>query len=459
MRTGWFVVATCLLAGCVTPPGNDAVTVIANVTVVDAVQGAVPGRRVVVRGDRIVEVGAQSGPVAADETDGSGRFLMPGLWDMHVHYLYDADLTEHMADLFLRWGVTSVRDTGGELAGMQRVRRVLAERRQPSPRLYFSGPLLDGKHVVYDGGRAATPPLGTPVPDERTARARVREMAEGGASFIKIYEMVSVDVFLTMVDEARALGLPIAAHIPLSMTADVAGPEVDSMEHLRNIELACAGNWQSLHLARMSHLTSGAETGYELRSDLHRAQRLPAIAAYDEVQCAHVLEKLRGTLQVPTLRLNGIGLQNPADRTDWNIALGGLPGAVQTRWLGAIAAARAGLNQGNDTFGRWSLDLVARMRDAGVPIAAGTDTPIGFAVPGYSLHNELDMLVRAGLTTQQALAAATTAPPRFFGFTDEGQIAPGMRADLVLLEANPLEDITHTRRIERVMVGGRWVPR
>jgi imidazolonepropionase-like amidohydrolase len=398
-------------------------------------------------------------PAARRREDAGGRYLIPGLWDMHVHFLYDESLTEPMPRLFLRYGVTSVRDTGGDLERLAALRARLRQDPAPEPRIFISGPLLDGEFVVYDGKDPGRPKLGIAVPDVEAARRSVAALKAGGADFIKIYELIHPDVFEALVAEARAQGLPIAAHVPLMMTADSAGPQVDSMEHLRNIELACAGGWASLLEARRSRIRGFAKgRGYDLRLQLHAEQRRPAIDDYDEARCNAVLDALTSTVQVPTLRLNTLATTRPFERPDWARALAALPEEVQQRWRALLGRSpNAAAAKGLHSFAEWSLFLVDRLRDRGVPIGAGTDTPIGLGIPGYSLHTELELLVRSGLTPLEALHAATVQPARFFGLEGElGLIQPGMLADLALLEANPLDDITNTRRIRRVPSGGRW---
>ena len=432
-----------------------------NVTVIDPVAGMLEAQRVLVRDGRIVSLSAQgeaNDPVVAS-VDGTGRFLIPGLWDMHVHFLYEEDLTHEMASLFLDYGITSVRDTGGDLAEMQGLIRTMAEDPAAEPNVYYSGPLLDGRFVVYDGGDPGRPKLGTGIPDAGTARAYVAELKLAGASLIKIYELVSPEVFEVLAAEARAAGMPIASHVPLMMTADAAGPLADSMEHLRNIELACASNWAELLRERRQIIGDFVEgRGYDLRRSLHSRQRIPAIEAYDEARCDQVLATLRDTIQVPTLRLNTVATELPFNHPDWPRALAELPEAVADAWRAQAQDMAQNAPLADDRFSRWSQFLISRLKVNGVPIGAGTDTPIGIGIPGWSLHTELEQLVAAGLTEQEALYAATVQAARFLNLQDEvGQIAPGMRADLLLLNANPLDDISNTRQISRVMLAGDWV--
>ena len=447
-------------AGACAAEDDRASLAIENVTVIDARSGLRSGRTVVVRRDEIVSVEASGAPVEADRViDGSGRYLIPGLWDMHVHLTYDDALTAVMPELFLRWGVTSVRDTGGLLHEVLPVVESMRAEGATAPRAFFAGPLLDGERVVYDG--AGRPEIGTSNPTVEAARANVAALAEAGADFIKIYELVSPEVFDALVAAAGERGLPIAAHVPRSMRARSVAPRVRSMEHVRNVELDCAAEPERLLEARRAQLdAAGTEAGADLRARLHALQRLPAIAAYDAAECEQVLASMSSTIQVPTLRLNSFPLRPPFARDDWDAALGAAPATIAESWRAAGEAWRSDPGEPDTTFAAWSLRLVGMMHERGVPVGAGTDTPINYSLPGYALHSELEMLVRAGLTPLEAIGAATLRAAEFFDLESEmGAVEPGMRADLVLLGADPLEDISNTRRIEAVVFQGRLLDR
>ena len=449
------VAVACFLAtACSTSQYDLAIT---NVSIVDAVNGERSNQTVVLDDGKIHSIAAAGNTATAEEViDGDGLYLMPGLWDMHVHIVYEDGLIDAMPDLFLDYGITSVRDTGALLdritPQVERWRSLGAA----APDLYYSGPLLDGQLVVYDGDDR--PAIGVSNPSVAAALERLTALQASGVSFIKIYELVSPEVFDALAAAARDAGLPIAAHVPLSMRAETAGPKVNSMEHLRNIELACTEDADALYASRQSVLADpGERSGYALRRDLHAVQRALAMrgADPDSARCQNVLRALSRTTQVPTLRLNTITTHSPTLRSDWIMNLERLPPDVAEQWLQTATYFAGQKSDLGDRLSSWSLALTSAMLKAGVPIGAGTDTPIGQAIPGYSLHTELERLVEAGLTPQQALFAATVVPPRFFGLEDRmGQIQPGMEADLVLLEANPLKDITNTRRIRAVISDG-----
>jgi imidazolonepropionase-like amidohydrolase len=329
-----------------------------------------------------------------------------------------------------------------------------------APRVFFSGPLLDGNFVVYDGD--SRPEIGTRNATPDDARAMIADLKSQGVDFVKIYELVTADVFAAMVEAANEHKLPIDSHVPLSMRASTAGPNVDSIEHLRNIELDCAGNAAELHETRLEALRNPDNlSGYALRASLHSLQRIPAINNYDEVRCGRTIVALQSTTQVPTLRLNGLSLVPPYTRSDWDDALSRIPAAARDDWSAQSEERPFDPNDPNGDFlkfAEWSVFLVERMHKEGVPIAAGTDTPIGLSVPGYSLHSELEMLVRAGLSPLEAIGAATVKPAEYFSLQDEmGTIDVGKKADLVLLDADPLVDISNSKRISVVVSKGRIV--
>lgn len=449
------VIFAIFIASCqqAQPPTGTAIT---NVTVIDAVNGVRENQSVVFDGDAITAIQAANAELTSAETiDGTGKFLIPGLWDFHVHLTYDDRFTDSMSELFLSWGITSVRDTGGLLRNVLPVVEKMRAEGALAPRVWYAGPLLDGNFVVYSG--VGIPEIGVQNATPADARAMITSLKQQGVSFIKIYEMVSPEVFAEMVEVANELELPIDSHVPLSMRASAAGPLVDSIEHLRNIEMDCASDSPTLHEERLERLKNPEGlSGADLRGSLHRLQRLPAIANYDEARCNRTLEALGSTTQVPTLRLVSMSHAPPYARDDWQDALSRLPADAREDWGGA------GADDGDvdTTFADWGLFLTGRAHAAGVPIGAGTDTPIALAIPGYSLHSELEFLVRAGLSPLEALESATVRPAEYFSLQDEmGTIDVGKKADMVLLDANPLDDINNTKKISAVVTKGRLLTR
>ena len=446
-----------LIAGCAQDAPESVDLAIRNVTVIDAVNPVRRNQTVLIEDGRIIDiVDSDTAPEtpASEQIDANGQYLIPGLWDFHVHFTFDKRFTDAMAGLFLYHGITNVRDTGGLLEDLLPVVDSLRSAGSNAPNIWYSGPLLDGKDVVYDG--VNFPGLGIANPTPEAARANIAEIHAAGASFLKIYEMVTPEVFAAIVDEAGIRNLPIDGHVPLSMRARDVAPQVQSLEHLRNYEMDCVSDPELWLAARQAELANVAnEPGNVLRSRLHTLQRLTAIIAEDPAVCAEMTEALKATITVPTLRMNSMDLYVPFARDDFDQAMDLIPTSVSEEWRNARDALAASEEAVDTTFAEWSLRRTGELHLAGAPIAAGTDTPIGWSIPGYSLHTELEQYVEVGMTPLEALHSATVKPADFFGLENEmGQIKAGAVADAVLLNANPLEDITATRSVEAVINRG-----
>ena len=448
---------SALLIGCAQDAPNPVDLALTHVTVIDAVNPVRRNQTVLIDDGRIIDiVDSNTAPEApaSQKIDASGQYLIPGLWDFHVHFTFDKRFTDAMAGLFLYHGITNVRDTGGLLEDLLPVVDTLRSAGSNAPNIWYSGPLLDGKDVVYDG--VNFPGLGIANPTPEAARANIAEIHAAGASFLKIYEMVTPEVFAAIVDEAGLRNLPIDGHVPLSMRARDVAPQVQSLEHLRNYEMDCVSDPELWLAARQAELANVAnEPGNVLRSRLHTLQRLTAIIAEDPAVCAETTEALKATITVPTLRMNSMDLYVPFARDDFDRAMDLIPASVSEEWRAARDALAASEEAVDTTFAEWSLRRTGELHLAGAPIAAGTDTPIGWSIPGYSLHTELEQYVEVGMTPLEALHSATVKPAEFFGLENEmGQIKAGAVADAVLLNANPLEDITATRSVEAVINRG-----
>ena len=448
---------SALLIGCAEDASEPIDLALKHVTVIDAVNPVRRNQTVLIDDGRIIDiVDSDTAPEmpAAEQIDASGHYLIPGLWDFHVHFTFDKRFTDAMAGLFLYHGITNVRDTGGLLEDLLPVVDTLRSAGSNAPNIWYSGPLLDGKDVVYDG--VNFPGLGIANPTPEAARANIAEIHAAVATFLKIYEMVTPEVFAAIVEEAGARNLPIDGHVPLSMRARDVAPQVQSLEHLRNYEMDCVRDPEAWLAVRQEELANpGNEPGNVLRSRLHRLQRLPAITSEDAEVCAETIEALKATITVPTLRMNSMDLFVPFDRDDFDQAMDLIPASVSEEWREARDELEASEEPVDTTFAEWSLRRTGELHAAGAPIAAGTDTPIGWSIPGYSLHTELEQYVEVGMTPLEALHSATVKPAEFFGLENEiGQIKAGAVADAVLLNANPLEDITATRSVEAVINRG-----
>ena len=420
---------------------------ITEVNVIDVEHGRALGpRTVIVEGGRIVSVAPPREavvPAGAVRANGRGKFLIPGLVDMHVH-LFNLSSRRPPSDwafpLFVANGVTAVREMRADAASIQQIRqwhRELERGTLIAPRIVAAGLVAHGKS-----------------PSE--AALQVNAAADAGADFIKVFSGVPAANWRAIVAAAAARALPVAGHVPAGVSLTAA---------------ASAGQRSSEHLMQAYEACSGSEAEWlSTRHDLHGdaletkrdAQEARVLAAFDAGSCRHTSKALAvaGQAQVPTLVLaNADDLpSNGAPSADprWRY----LRADERDRWTRLLAAYKA--EDAALAKRRWPVarQIVATMQEAGVPILTGTDTPMPGIYPGYSLHEEMALLVSAGLPAREALKAATFAPAQFLGLTaTEGSVATGRRADLVLLDADPLQDIRNTQRIRAVVLDGRLITR
>jgi hypothetical protein len=261
--------------------------------------------------------------------------------------------------------------------------------------------------------------------------------------------------------------LPVVAHVPLSVLAgDASDAGVRSFEHLRNLELACSSDAEDLLAERIAMLKAGAgRVGAEVRAEIHSAQRTRALDTYDPQRCTALLRKLaaNGTWQTATLFLETREARRVYLNESVRATLRWVPDRYRVEWEAWAKRASAATPQATAAFIRranWLAQLVRRMQEERVGLLAGTDFATHWTVPGAALHEELSVLVEAGLTPLEALRTATLNPAQYFGKTNEfGTVAPGMVADLVLIDGDPLADIRNARRISAVVANGRYLDR
>jgi imidazolonepropionase-like amidohydrolase len=437
-----------------------------HVTVVDVVEGRLIRDRVVrIAGTRIVEVAPAAGariPKGTRVVDAKGKFLIPGLWDMHSHLLggIPPGCPELTFPLTIAHGVTGVREVGSYLDFVHAWREEVESGRTVGPRIVATGPLIDGVPPVYPGIAIVAK-----TPDN--ARLTVDILSRRGADFVKAYENLSRDAFFALVEQAKKNGLPVVAHVPLSVLAGEASDAgVRSFEHLRNIEFACSREADTLLAERIAALEAGAgRIGSELRTEIHSAKRTRALDTYDPERCTALLRKFaaNGTWQTPTLFLNTRAVRRPNLREDMRETLRWVPAphpAEWEEWTKRVSGMKPDEAAAVRRFADWQIQLVRRMNEERVGLLAGTDVATPWTVPGVSLHDELLALVEAGLTPLESLRTATLNPARYFEKTSEfGTVAKGMAADLVLIDGDPLADIRNTRRISGVVANGRYLDR
>lgn len=448
----WRLAALAAIMGSTptTAAWQGSTVAITNVTVIDVVEGAArPHTTVVVRGNRITAVGPADStavPNGARVVDARGLYLIPGLWDMHVHSAVAAD---RELPMYLALGVTGVRnmhstvDTALELT--LAIKRRLAAGTLLGPRFIANGPIVDGPNPIQRGSVL----LRTPA----RARAVVDSLARGGADFIKVYERLPRDVYLAIADQAKRLRIPFAGHVPVALgVIEAADAGQRSVEHASALNADCSTRTDSIR-SRMEKEPASLEDYIRLQAAMARA--------WSAERCAPVIAALRrnGTWVVPTLGLFRVTVNADLVLAD-TAAMAVVPLPRRQQWIASARERPAALREADSTLLEAGRSAVRALRQAGVPLLAGTDVGNEFLIPGYALHMELAALVDAGLTPTEALRAATIEPARFLQATDSlGAIRRGALADLVLLEANPLQDIRHARRVRGVFANGRYLDR
>lgn len=417
---------------------------ITHVTVVDVASGKeLPDQMVAMQGERIVSVAAfdSAKPPQGRLVDAHGSFLIPGLWDTHVHIQDLEDLPLYIAN-----GVTGVRLMfGSKHTPSLRAKLATAP---VAPEIIFGSAIVDGEPPVWEGSIL--------VHNPGDARRTVDEIKADGADFVKIYNGIPRDAYFALAEEARKQNIPFAGHLPYAVRASEASEAGQrSIEHLDGIAIACSKREQSIM--------------QELRP-LHYLEKInlvvDALHSFDVEKCQALFAQFRSnkTWQVPTLTVHrGLAFLDDHHFTS-DPRLAYMSGEVRDRWR----------PENDFRFRRWrpaefelhrglfSADkqMVGMMFRAGVPLLAGTDAMNPFCFPGFSLHDELALLVESGLTPLAALQAATIRPAEFLGRTEDlGLIAPGKRADLVLLSADPLADIHNTTKIQAVWLHGKLFDR
>ncbi len=422
--------------------------VITDVNVVDVRTGEIRSDQIVViEKDKITAVGARKDTRYArnaPSVNAKGGFLIPGLWDMHVHLVFGdwfPRAQEISLPLFVANGITGVRDMGSELAAVQNWRNEMEAGRLIGPRIFTSGPMLDGPKPRFPSSITIT------VPED--GRRAVDDLKRSGADFIKLQSLIPREAVFAIAKEARKQEIPFEGHVPDSVRAnEMSAAGMHSFEHL-------IGIFEGSSPLEDEFLKGGKTAGKFLSSyDPARAASLAAILAKNQTwQCPTLVWERGGNLiDVTHFSKDTRAKYVPAYWKD-------------TTWKRFTDDVKAEFNtddlETRKKFIEKELEVVQLLHKAGVPFLAGTDTPPGvYIFPGFSLHEELQRFVAAGFTPLEALQTATLNPARFFQLEDElGSIDRGKIADLVLLDANPLENIANTQKISAVILNGHYFSR
>jgi imidazolonepropionase-like amidohydrolase len=389
---------------------------------------------VLVRGNRIDAVAPARDvrvPAGTRVIDGRGKYLVPGFWDMHVHTAITGG--RELLALYVANGVTGVRDMAGDWATIREWREEISRGQLVGPRIVASGPYLEGGDVPIAH-------LLTRTPDE--GRAGVDSLVSLGVDFVKVHGQLTRDTYFAIARRARERGIPFAGHVSrLVGSADASDSGQRSIEHLLAIPAPCT---PAESLALQPRFTVQGALGRCSSRDL-----APLYARF-----------ARNTTWVtPTFVAQYEVAIWPGHAVPGDAAARYLPRALR-RYVAEIFPMPDSIPPGADSVGRAMfakrLAQVASMQQAGVHILTGTDAPLRNSPPGFGLHEEFRLLASGGMSNFEILRAATLEPARYFNTPDSsGTVAAGMRADRVLLTANPLEDIRNTRKIDVVVANGR----
>lgn len=430
-------------------PAPENTLVFTRVNLIDAAGGPIePDMNIVVVGKRITAIEKSAGasvPKNAQMIDGQGKYLIPGLWDMHVHEIFGKWLPENekvVPLLFVANGITGVRDMGGDLEPLKKWRARAESGDLLAPRMVIAGPMLDGPVPRF--------PSSAPVKDAADGRRIVDELKKNGADFIKIQSLVPRDGYFAAAEEANRIGIVFAGHVPDAVRAsEASNAGQKSIEHFTGVFEGCSTVEEEL----MKAPRGPGRRKFLSTYDPQKAKALIALFAKNH------------TWQVPTLYW---------ERGEWLIEQTNSSPDPLAKYAPAAWKDRTWPMFTKDIMANWSSDPIAdreafiqaelrmtsKMNQAGVPILAGTDTAAGVRVyPGFSLHQELELIAKAGLTNMQTLQTATRNAGQYLGLSDTGTIETGKRADLVLLDANPLENISNTQKIRAVVLAGRYLSR
>jgi hypothetical protein len=425
---------------------------ITHVSVIDVVSGATRSdNTVIVIGNRIVYAGPATGadvPRDARVLDGRGKFLIPGLWDMHVH-AFVWIFSDFAGPLMLANGVTGARDMGYFIDTTLRWKRDIAAGKDTGPRLVL------GVRVDGPVGRAKFISHVTTETDAVRAVDTLARTKDGSAraDFLSTDAFIPRSAFLALAKEAKKLGIAFAGRAPVSVSViEASNAGQRSVEQEDDLMRACTSR-ESVFRAQLADTTSRRTGDDPLQL---RAQARAILASYDPAQCRVVMETLarNHTWVTPTLvayQPYARSFDSATRHPEWSQYV---PGIVEGGWQHKVLA----VPQPDPVMVQtsFSFERTAALNKARVGLLAGTDAPRAFIYPGFSLHDELALLVRSGLTPLEALRTATYNPASYLEALDSlGTIGEGKIADLVLLDGNPLEDIRNTKRISAVIANGR----
>ena len=453
---------SALVCSCRRPA--DRALAITHVTLIDAT-GA-PAKldvTVVVAEGKIAAVGAAEKirvPSDARIVEDRGRFLIPGLADMHVHLTgagEPAGSRKFILPLLIANGITTVRDMGGKLEYLVALRHEIESGERLGPQIVFAGPYVDGEKPGY------LPAIVARTADE--GRKAVDQLVAEKVDFIKVQSQLNREAYFAVADESRKQHIRFAGHVPDSVSPlEAAQAGQSSIEHLTGVLLGCSSREEELR-KRQTAAVAGETAEQAMTRERKWQQDL--LDSYSEDKAEALVKAFvnNGTWQVPTFPiLIHMAFVTPKTDLERDARMKFVPQNEKKIWSAGTNGQLQGFTEEDFALrekivGR-SMEIVGKMQAAGVRIMAGTDMAAPNVFPGSSLHEDLAYLVEAGLSPMQALQAATKNPAQFLGrLPTQGTIEQGKIADLVLLDADPLVDIRNTQKINAVILRGKLLDR
>jgi imidazolonepropionase-like amidohydrolase len=431
-------------------------TAFLHVTVVDTNGG--PSKRnytVVTKGEYIDQVGSADQikiPEGARTVDGRGKFLIPGLWDMHVHIGSNSAILP----LYVANGVTGVRSMADSIRTIRQLREEIAQGKLNGPRIVATaGAIIDGPNPVWPGSVSAA--------SESDGVGAVDKVIADGSDFAKVYDLLPRAAYFGVAKEAKVKEIAFVGHIPMAVTpseASAAGQK--SIEHLIGIPLACSSKEAYLRQEVLDAERKATSPWPALRA-YRRADSMGADSySAEKATALFSLFVKNGTWVVPTLTNTRASIYSADKRFANDPRLKDMPENLLSFWRPGenSRTLTAEERRSKDRAFKRYLEIVRTMHRSGVEILTGTDTPNPFSFPGSGLHDELKLLAEAGFTPLEALQAATRDAARFMGLLDShGTVEKSKVADLVLLDADPLNDISNIDKISAVLLRGKLFDR
>ncbi|MGA8150181.1 MAG: amidohydrolase family protein [Terriglobales bacterium] len=440
------------LSAAQTKPAPSQLT-IEHANVVDTRHGTVLRNQTVVVQNGVIQALSPDGVLADKGTviDATGKYLIPGLWDMHVHSALTPVWDERVIySLYIANGVTGIRDMGGDPGLLEQRRGRIVRGELLGPHMIMAGPFLAG-------GKSNSETIAINTPEE--ARQAVDTLKQRGVDFVKILTNIPRDSYFAVAEESAKQNLHFVGHVPTAVSvAEASAAGQHSIEHLTGVSLACSSKENTIRQQMLE-----ARTKRDYAALIPLGQQVLDTYDGDKAQRLFALLKKNATWQVPTLVwTQANSTVDEAEKLHADSRLQYVPAKIKSAWdpkktLQQTSAEELKLAKAELVR---DVELVKSMHTDGVSFMAGSDGPDPFVFPGFSLHDELEWLVKAGFTPAEALQAATLEPATFMDKLDRyGVVEPGHEADMVLLEANPLEEIRNTRRISAVILGGKYYGR